>query len=150
MQRLLLPIVRSEASFDDAVEVMRAAGATAFVQPLMGGGHGVVTFDDLLAAHRAGTKPLPTPSLDWIGRTPDLLADPVQIEAELDANASTTAVTNVVQSAEVITRHEHIALTYLGSIMLCRCTANARHVFRPEELIRAGQCNLDSATVVCS
>jgi hypothetical protein len=53
-------------------------------------------------------------------------------------------------AARVVTVSEQIAMRLRGAPTICRCRANAQHVWRSTQLVTPGRCNIDDSDVDCT
>lgn len=161
MQELELPVVQSEDKLLDVLQVMQAAGKSGVVlrRPTA---PAVVRVRELLEALRIlgnvqiGNIPARATSLHTpVEYATALILDDVRLHHYFTGFFSEKKVDFAVASisggkAKVVTASETLRDKMAVRATLCRCETDATHVFEPEELWIAGECNLDPSKVHCS
>lgn len=160
MDILPLPLLPATTTVFRAVNVMSAMQAGGIVAAADDRLPRIFTLDQLLEAHRLDLNvplfKLETgyDALDHSAQFDPIYADPQQ-DLSLASRIFSMESHDYVLTrryafeASVVTRSEQFAYLMRGTVILCRCRQDRRHVWRPTQLNRSGYCNNDTSRVDC-
>lgn len=158
---VVLPVVTGETSIESALESMRTAMRCGLVTPRKGR-YVVLTDEDLIDAfrergHREVAQVEPahrtfviSEDLPGYGALVKRMGKFTAIDEFLRANYGHFALTPATESMVAVrTISEAFAYALDQPVVVCTCTYNTDHKWRPAQLNKPGKCNLDGHKVEC-
>lgn len=110
---------------------------------------GNLALGELVPASRTASAVAVRPT-DAMARQLDEEGAQYAVEAPPAEPAAGAAARMAALLVMVLTRHEYFAYGLRRPLSICRCRADATHVWLRDELVNRGRCNLDNAAVDCA